>query len=63
MMIVGAFALGEMLNPNSLLLVKFCGSNHLIKRGFVGEISETKLVHVMKSRQTAVSIHRRFSVS
>jgi hypothetical protein len=51
-----AVALGEMLNPNLLSSVKFYGSNHLIRRGFVGVIHEIDLVHVVKSCQSVQSL-------
>ena len=40
--------LGEKPNMNPLLLVMFCGSNHLIRRGLVGVILEITLVHILK---------------
>ena len=29
-------ALSEISNPNPLIWIKFCGSNHLFRRGLVG---------------------------
>lgn len=39
----------EMPNFNLFLLVKFYGSNNVIKRGLVGVIPEVNIAHVMKS--------------
>ena len=46
--VLAVVALGEIPNPNPLLLIKFCGSNHLIRGGLVEvipEILKINLVH------------------
>jgi hypothetical protein len=53
--ILAVVALVEMSNPNTLLLIKFCGSNHLIRGYLVGvipEILKINLIHDLKFRQT-----------
>ena len=42
------------VNPNLLLWIKFCGSNHLTRRGLgvIPEIIKINPVHVLKFRQT-----------
>jgi hypothetical protein len=48
--ILDAVVLGEMLNPNPLIWIKFCGSNHLVEKGLVGVIPEIHLAHVLEFR-------------
>jgi hypothetical protein len=46
---------GETLNPNLPFEIKFCGSNHLIRRRLVGvipKILKINLIHVMKLHRT-----------
>ena len=51
--VLAVVVLGEMPDYNSVLSIKFCGLNHLIRKGLVGVIPEINLVHVLKSyRQT-----------
>ena len=42
------------VNPNLLLWIKFCGSNHLTRRGLgvIPEIIKINPVHILKFRQT-----------
>jgi hypothetical protein len=47
--VLAVAALSEMPNPNPIFSVKFCWSNHLIRRGLVGVIPKINRVHVVKS--------------
>lgn len=49
-------ALGEMPDSNLFLAVKFCWSNHLIRKGLIEVILKIDLVHILKSHQTVLSL-------
>jgi len=62
--VLATVALGEMPNPNLLLWIKFCGSNHWIRRGSVGVIPEILEINFRPCSEflsdRAVSVHSHF---
>jgi hypothetical protein len=48
--------LGKMQNFKQLFLLKFYGSNQLVRRCLDGVIPEINFIHVLKSRQTLWSM-------
>lgn len=52
-------ALDKMLNPNSLSWIKFCGSNHLIRRGLVVVIPKILEINVIENISYAKSYYTK----